>query len=71
MNKVCPRCGKSFEKLANYCDQCGIELKKEPNRCSQERHSLCKGRALPDESKYCIYCGAPTTYALAERDGEW
>ena len=71
MKKTCPICGKEYEELANFCGDCGVELRPEPNRCSAEKHSLCKGKALPDHQKFCIYCGAPTTYALAMKDGNW
>ncbi len=49
----------------------GVELNPEPNRCSAEKHPLCKGRTVPDNQKYCIYCGALTTYAIVRTDGDW
>lgn len=71
MRKICPICKKEYDALANFCGSCGVELKPEPNRCSEEKHSLCKGRTVPDDQKFCIYCGALTTYARAQVDGEW
>jgi len=71
MNKKCPVCGKEYDELANFCGDCGIELKPLPNKCSAEKHPLCKGRTVPDNQKYCIYCGALTNYALKKKDGEW
>ncbi len=71
MKTKCPVCGKEYNELANFCGDCGVELKSEPNRCSAEKYPLCKGRTVPDNQKYCIYCGALTTYAVIRTDGEW
>ena len=71
MKKTCPSCGRTFEELANYCGTCGGKLERELNRCSEERNALCRSKTFPDREKYCIYCGALTTYAKAVQDGEW
>ncbi len=71
MKKTCPKCKKEYDAMANYCGRCGIELTRELNRCSKQRHALCRDKDLPDDQRFCIYCGALTTYELAKRDGDW
>lgn len=65
MRKTCPKCGREYCGLENYCSKCGIELEKDPNRCTREASALCKGRKLPDEDLFCAWCGSPTTYVIA------
>lgn len=64
-------CGKKYRGREVYCGRCGALLEIEPNKCSAEKHPLCKGRTVPDNQKYCIYCGALTNYALKKKDGKW
>lgn len=71
MKKVCPKCGKTYAGLENFCVECGLTLVREANRCSEEKTALCKGKNLPETDKFCAYCGAPTTYALGMMDGKW
>jgi len=63
MRKVCPKCGRVYCELDNYCTKCGIALEKEPNKCSEQRTTLCAHRVFEDDDIYCSYCGALTTYA--------
>lgn len=28
MNKKCPKCGRNYGELSNYCTMCGLELEK-------------------------------------------
>ena len=71
MKKKCPICGNEYDELANFCGDCGVQLKPEPNRCSEGKHPLCKELTVPDNQKFCIYCGALTNYAIIKRDGKW
>ena len=63
MRKVCPKCGRAYCELDNYCTKCGIAQEKEPNKCSEQRTTLCAHRVFADDDIYCPYCGALTTYA--------
>ena len=67
MKKVCPKCGKVYGELSNYCTKCGFELEKAPNVCSERKTSLCAHRIYADDDLYCEYCGAPTTYAAEKQ----
>jgi len=58
MRKVCPKCGRVYCELDNYCTKCGFALEKEPNKCSEQRTTLCAHRVLEDDDIYCPYCGA-------------
>lgn len=69
LNKKCPKCGKRYYELENYCTKCGIELEKEKNRCSKNKTTMCSHRYYEDDDNYCAYCGSLTTYAV-ERQKE-
>ena len=58
MRKVCPKCGRVYYELDNYCTKCGFALEKEPNKCSEQRTTLCAHRVFEDDDIYCSYCGA-------------
>ena len=64
MNKKCPKCGRIYGELSNYCTKCGVELEKTPNKCSENKTTLCSHRVYSDDDLYCEYCGALTTYGL-------
>lgn len=64
MRKECPKCGRLYYELDNYCTKCGIELVKQPNRCSAPKTALCAHKVFADDDLYCSCCGALTTYAL-------
>lgn len=66
--KVCPKCGIVYNGLENYCSKCGIQLEKQKNVCSAMKTTMCKHRVYADDDNFCVYCGAPTTYAV-ERNG--
>lgn len=67
MNKKCPKCGKNYGELSNYCTMCGLELEKAPNECSEKKTQLCAHRIYRDDERFCEYCGAPTTYAVQKQ----
>lgn len=62
---ICPNCGFSDHlKNASFCQNCGIELH---NYCTDpecEKNSVCdvEYSSLPNDAKYCPYCGSKTTY---------
>jgi hypothetical protein len=61
--KRCPKCGRQYRDIDNYCTKCGILLEKDYNRCSENRTTLCEHTQLADDDMYCSYCGALSTYA--------
>lgn len=63
MNKVCPRCHRTYSELEHYCTKCGNMLEKEPNVCSENKTAMCAHRVFADDDVYCSYCGSLTTYA--------
>ena len=65
MNKICPKCGRRYTEIENYCTKCGIELEKDKNRCSENKTAMCSHRVFEDDDMYCSYCGSLTTYAKA------
>ena len=71
MRKSCPKCKTLYTELDQYCAKCGEKLEMEPNRCSANRTALCATKICGENDLFCTYCGAPTTYALAKRDGHW
>lgn len=64
MKKKCPKCGREYGELDNYCRKCGIELVKAQNECSEKRTVRCAHLHFEDDDLYCPACGALTTYAL-------
>lgn len=70
MNKECPKCGRKYYELDNFCAKCGIELVKQPNKCSEQKTTLCAHKTFADDDIYCSYCGALTTYALERNKGK-
>ena len=71
LKKKCQICGKKYAGREIYCGRCGALLESDPNRCSANKTEYCKSARLDPEDRYCPFCREPTTYALAERDGEW
>ena len=71
MKKRCPACGRTFTGQEIYCAGCGSLLEYERNKCSENRTELCRTAMLTERDRFCPFCRAPTTYALAERDGDW
>lgn len=69
-NKRCPKCGRQYHELENYCTKCGLELIKEKNRCSENKTVMCSHRVYADDDVYCTYCGALTTYAKQRQNQE-
>lgn len=61
--KRCPKCGKQYKGLENYCTKCGVQLEKDYNRCSGNKSALCSHAKFNDDDMYCAYCGSLTTYA--------
>lgn len=62
MYKKCPKYGRKYYELDNYCTKCGIELLKKPNKCSEQKTTLRSHKDLEDDGIYCSYCGYLTTY---------
>ncbi len=63
MTKRCPKCGRQYGELSNYCRKCGVELERDYNRCSENKTTLCSHASFADDDIYCDFCGALTTYA--------
>ena len=66
MNKICPKCGRRYTEIENYCTKCSIEFEKDKNRCSENKTAMCSHRVFKDDDMYCSYCGLLTTYAKAK-----
>lgn len=62
---VCSKCGfSSHVECAHFCQNCGIELLNfctnpdcETNELPSEEY-----QAIPNDAKYCPYCGSKSTY---------
>ena len=66
--KKCPKCGRQYCELSNYCNKCGIALVKNDNRCSGNKTTQCSHKAFADDDLYCDYCGSLTAYALEAKE---
>ena len=56
--KICPNCGKKFEKDANFCDSCE-ELIKLVNLSDLVKECPCCGFKYPDDYNFCVKCHCP------------
>lgn len=64
-NISCINCGFSEHiNDAEYCQNCGISLKNfcMDNNCEANNVESIEYAALPNDAKYCPYCGQKTTY---------
>lgn len=64
MKKRCPKCGRKYGELNNYCSKCGIELEKIPNECTGKKTVRCNHLHLEDDDLCCPACGSLTTRGL-------
>lgn len=61
----CPNCDfENHLEDAKFCQQCGIYL---INLCTNQRCDLNNGEEspLPDDAKFCPYCGSETSFNKA------
>lgn len=62
---ICVNCGFT-EHLneAEYCQNCGIELRNfcPDDECEANNVHDIEYSSLPNNAKYCPYCGSKTTY---------
>lgn len=58
----CPVCdNEEISPNGNYCHICGTRLINECTNYDDENGGGC-GRLAAENARYCIYCGAPTTF---------
>lgn len=62
----CPACGIEVAADSLYCEKCGAEM---PRKKELENIRLCDGcgQILPEEGKFCSYCGKPVQEEAPEQ----